>query len=100
MFTIIILGFVILATLILSGIFASDGHHRDSLLCILIAFFSIIAIADICTTVNETRDKMRTQAVEYGYAKYEVDSKGKTEFAWIVPTPPAKVEPVKPSVEK
>jgi hypothetical protein len=100
MFTIVALSFIVLVGLIIGGVFASDKEYKESLTCFAIVVLAIICIADIFCFANETRDTLRTQAIEYGYAKYEVDSKGKITFAWIIPTPPpqpTKVEPVKPA---
>lgn len=100
MFTVIILGAIIFLCIVIGAVFASDYDYKEALACFAIAVISIISIADIFSLVNEPRDKLRTQAIEYGYAKYEVDSKGKTEFTWIVPTPQPKVEPAKPAPVK
>lgn len=100
MLTIIVLCFIIFVGIVIGVGFAKDNEYKESLTCFVIVVLAIISIVDIFYLVNEPRDKLRTQAVEYGYAKYEVDSKGKIEFAWIVPTLQPKVEPVKPAPAK
>lgn len=98
MITISILFCIGVISLLIGAIFTADKVYEKALACFSVCLISIIFIFDIFNFVNEIRDKLRTQAVEYGYAKYEVDSKGKTTFAWIVPTP--KVEPTKPAPVK
>lgn len=100
MFTIIVLLFVVAISLVIGCIFTAEKEYKEALTCFAILALSVLLIIDIFNFVNEARDRLRTQAIEYNYAKYEVDSKGSITFSWIVPTPPPKVEPAKPAPVK
>jgi len=95
MFTMIILCFVILFACIGFCINAQDKDYKNALACVCVVILSILVIADVYNFMDEARSKLQIQAVEYGYAKYNVNSEGKTSYTWIIPTPP-KVEPAKP----
>lgn len=102
MISLIIMSLVAIVLFAIGLILALEGSKKDtykeSVICFGIAALLSLIVFDVSTTIDDVNGKTRTQAVEYGYAKYEVDSKGKTTFTWIVPTP--KVEPAKPAPVK
>lgn len=62
-----------------------EGRHESVKMSFLLFFIACVAslvLYDVASSVEKARDKVRSEAIEHGFAHYETNANKETTFVW------------------